>query len=802
MSLRLAIRALLKSPGYTAIALLTLALGIGVNTSMFSVTDALLFRRAPFPDADRLVQIVATTRQGESRAFSAIELREIREQTKAFAGLATIGQSFFAISQPGEPAQRIGGTLVSEEMFATFRVQPMLGRAFTREEFQPGRNQVVILSYAWWQQHFGGARDILGRTLRLDGENVTVVGVMPPSFDYRMLWGWCALWRPLNFTKEQLDWRDYRVFNLIGRLGAGGTPAQATAELAPLAATQEKLHPESYSGLRYRAIPLHESLMDRVGRRISLLLLALSGFVLLIACANLANLQLARATANIRDVAIRAALGASRARLIVHQLVESVVLALGGGGVGLLLAWALNRAITSALGWSDAGQQVALDPSILAITLLVSVLTGVFFGIVPAWLVARTDVNTALKQQSRGGTAGRAHHRMRHTLIVTEVALALVLLGGAAILQRGFVRLLQRDAGWDTDRILTATVPVPETRIGTDAKRVELYRKIEARLTALPGVEHAAIATSLPLFSYNGDRQVLTEGQSPGDSARLPAAFHVMVTSDYFATMGIRLVEGRLFPADIKPSDPRVIVINEALARRLWPGRSAIGQRLGSMDSGIAFWAEVIGVVRDVDMVASLADPSTPFEVYKPLVQEPWGWVNVVVRAPAPAALIESLRRAIAEVDPDLALDRIGTVRQIVDEQQHNLVLAAKTLTAFAALGLLLAAIGLYGVISHLVAQRTTEFGIRLALGARPGDVLRLVVGHGLRLAGIGIVFGVAGTWIVSRLLGAVMPRLASVDPLALATVSVVLFAVAGLACWLPARRATRVDPMIALRAE
>ncbi len=803
--IRQAARSLRKSPGYTTIALLTLALGIGVNTSMFSVVEALLFRSAPFPESERLVQVVPTTPAGESRTYSFLELREIRDQRPSFAGLTAVCRTAFGVSEPGQPAERIAGTTVSEDFFATFRVAPLLGRAFAAEEFQPGRNRVVLLSHGYWQMRYGGASDAIGRTMRLDGEVVTIIGVMPPAFDYRLLWGRTAVWRPLNFTRDQTEWRDYRIFELIGRLLPGVAPARVNAELAPVVARQAKLFPESYAGVHYTAVPLHEALMDALSKRISWLLLGLAGFVLLIACANLANLQLARATARLRELAIRTALGASRRRMIGHQLLESILLSLGGGGIGVALAFAMNRVIERNLvvGGAGGGQEIRVDPGILLLTLAVSLLAGLLFGLAPAWLASHADVNTALKQQARGSTPGRGQHRVRQALIVAEVALALVLLGGAAILQRGLAQLLERRTGWDTTRVITALLPIPETRkeFETEPQRAVLFRKLEDRLTNLPGVEHAAIATSLPIFSYNGDRQILTEGQSPGDPS-LPAAFHVMVTSDYFATMGIPLREGRLFAPDIKPTDPRVIVINQSLAHRLWPAGGALGRRIGSMDNGKPYWAEVIGVVRDVEDAANTRFPVTPFQIYKPLQQEPWSTVNVVLRGPAPASLGLTLRRAIAEVDPDLAAADVGTVRQVVDQLQHNLVLAGKTLTAFALLGLVLAAVGLYGVISNLVAQRTGEFGIRLALGARPADVLGLVLRHGLVLCSIGAGLGLAGAVALGVFLASLMPRLASVDPLALLTVTATLFVTAAAACWFPARRATKVDPMIALRAE
>ena len=592
-ALRIAVRRLALTPGYTLVALATFALGIGVNTSMFSVVGALLFRDGPFPRPAQLFQLTSVTPQGERRLFSALELGEIRAQISAFESLTTICFESLAVSEPGQPAERLGTVAVSADAFATFGIPPLLGRPFAAGEYEPGRNQVALLSHAFWQQRYGGAPDIIGRTLRLDGRSVVIIGVMPPRFDYGPLWGRAALWRPLNFSPEQLLWRDFRVFSLIGRLRPGAAPARVAAELAPVARAQETAHPESYAGLQYRALALREALTDKLGRQVSWMLLGLSGCVLLIACANLANLQLARAAAGVREIAIRAALGASRGRLTALQLLESVLVGLAGGAVGLLVAAILNRVVDRyyLIGGAGQGLEVSLNGPVLLLTLLISLLTGVLFGLAPAWFAARTDVNTALKQQSRGATAGRGHHRIRQALIVAEVALAFVLLGGAAILQRGFARLLERAAGWDTGSVLTATLPLPESRYDTDAKRIELYRRLESRLAALPGVAGAAIATSLPIFSYNGDRPILVEGQTPADAARLPVAFHVMVSPGYFATLGIPLLDGRLFPAGIKADDPRVIVINEGLARRLWPGHSPLGRRIGSMDSGQPYWA-------------------------------------------------------------------------------------------------------------------------------------------------------------------------------------------------------------------
>jgi putative ABC transport system permease protein len=802
-TLRYAIRSLLQSPGYTCIALITLALGIGVNTSMFSVVNALLFRTAPYPSANDVVQLTAQTRNGELRGFSEQEIREIRSQAESFSSLTAAAYAVFTLTEPGRPGERLQGVSLSSGMMDTFRVQPMLGRPFTAEEFEQGKNQVVLLSEGLWRTRFAADPGVIGRTLRLDGEPVTVVGVMPAVFDYRMYWGNVLLWRPLNYTPDQLNFRGYRQFPLIGRLKDSAAMAGIPAQLAPLATRLEKEFPQDYPGLRYQVLPLHEAAMDDVGRSISWMLLGLAGFVLLIACANLANLQLARATANVRDFAIRAALGASRSRLVVQQLAECVVLSLTGGALGFLVALWVNRMLERSILIGGApGLEITMDGRILVATLIVSLLTGIVFGVLPALFASRADVMSSLKSQARGSTGGRGQQRMRHALIVGEIALALILLGGAAIMNRGFSRMLERPTGWDTTRVLTAVLPVPETRYPTGDKRMELFRRIEDKLALLPGVEHAALATSLPLFNYTSDRQVFLDAPAGEAQVSPPVASHVMITPRYFDVMGIPLLEGQFFAPDLKVDGPPYMIVNEALARQFWPNESAVGKRLGSTTDGKTVWREIIGVVRDVEPAANFANPPTRLTVYRPLVQETWSYVNVVLRSQNPAALTESMSRVISEVDPDLALDQVGTIPDFVKRTQHNFMVVGKMLMGFAALGLALAAVGIYGVISHLVAQRTSEFGIRLALGARPLDVLVNVLQRGIWLSCIGVLIGLLGAYGFGRFLASIMPRLASSDPFALVAVAALLFGVTLIACWFPAWRATKVDPMVALRAE
>ncbi|MDQ5977199.1 MAG: putative transport system permease protein, partial [Verrucomicrobiota bacterium] len=446
--------------------------------------------------------------------------------------------------------------------------------------------------------------------------------------------------------------------------------------------------------------------------------------------------------------------------------------------------------------------EIPLDARILAATLLVSLLTGVIFGVVPALFASRSDVNSTLKSQSRGATTGRGHNLMRHGLIVGEVALALILLGGAAIMNRGFDRMLTRSPGWDTHRILMGFMSLPEDRFDQGEKRTAFFRRLEDKLTALPGVESVALTNSLPLFNYQSGSAVFTEAPAAGAEGNNPTATGALITPGYFATLGIPVLQGSNFPADIKADSPQQILVNEALARRFWPGESAVGKRLGVQENNQSVWREVIGVVGHVEMAANVSDPATNLQYYRPLVQEPWSGFTVAVRSTNPAALTDTVRRAVAELDPDLAIDQVGTVGQFISRTQHNLVVVGHMLTGFAALGLVLSAVGLYGVISHLVAQRTGEFGIRLALGATPRDILSDVLLRGIRLTAIGLFLGLLGAWGLGRFLASFMPRLAASDPLAVAGTGALLFIVALVACWIPARRATKVDPLVALRAE
>jgi predicted permease len=806
-SLRYAVRSLLKTPGFTAIALLTLALGIGVNTAMFSMTNTLLLQPAPYPGADRLVRVFRTSPQSRTWPHSAPDLQDERAQSHVFDSLAAFQWWSFSLSEPGSPAERVRGLVASAEFFSTLGVQPALGRAFTADEQQPGRDQVVVLTHVLWQRRFAGNPAIIGRAIRIDGANLTVIGVLPATFAYPLLWGQLEAVRPLVLAADWQHSRGNHWLGAIARLKPGIPLPEAQAELDGIAARLSQQYPDTNAGTGLRLVPLHASAMDDTGRNVTWLTLGLAGFVLLIACANLANLQLARSAGRARDFAIRTALGASRARLMRQLLAESTVLALTGGALGLVIAVWVNDLLGHRLNLGgDTGVPIALDWSVLGFALVASLAAALLSGTVPAWLAGRTDVNHALKQQGRGATGDRSRHRFRHTLIAAEIAFALVLLTGAGFFLRGLQRFTDRDPGWQTAGLLTGTLTLPDTLAGDryvkPEARLAFYDRLVQRLAALPGVEHAALASSVPISSYNSSRNFSVEGRADPAAGQEPLADHVFVTPGFFTTLGLQLVAGREFPASIRADSPRVAVINETMARQFWPNESAVGKRIGGTDPKEREWVEVVGVVRDVGFVASLGLPDTRFQVYRPLVQEPWGYLTIALRAAAPNSLAEPLRRAVAELDADLPVADIRTIGQAVDRAQHNVHVANQLLAGFALLGLGLAAVGLYGVISSLVVQRTQEFGIRVALGAQSGQVLWLVLGQGLRLALQGSVAGILGAFVTIKLLTALFPGLPGQDYLVLGGNVVLLFSAALLACLIPARRATKVDPLVALRAE
>jgi putative ABC transport system permease protein len=801
--LRFAVRQLAKTPGFTAIALLTLALGIGLNTSMFSVLNTIFLRTLPYAEPDRLVRVFRTHPRSQTLPHSPANFTDLRAQNQSFSHMAALEWSNYSLAEPGRIAERLRGMSVTADFFGALGIQPEIGRVFGADEDQPGRNRVVVLSHTCWQNRFASDPTIIGLDIRLDGENVTVIGVMPRDFDDRLLWGEIDAWRPMAFTPNTLQVRGGNWLSIVARLKSGVTLTAAQAEISSLAAQLAATYPNTNAQTGISLVSLLSSGQDATMRMLTWFTMGLAVCVLLIACANLANLQFARNATRAREHAVRVALGASRFQLIRHSLTESLLLAAIGGALGLFVALWSNAALGSRIDLNGrTGLEIPLDLRVLGFAFVVAALTGVAFGLLPAWLAARADVNEGLKQGSRGSTGSRTQHRIRHTLIVVEVALALILLSGAGFFLRGLERFSVRDLGWHTEQLLTASVTLPATKYSNDDAQRAFYDRLENRLAALPGVEHVALSRSLPFFSFNFSQRFLIEGQPDPKPGAEPQRDVNGVNLSFFNTLGLTLVEGRTFnSADLPASAPMRTIINESMAKQFWPGESAIGKRIAHPTERA--WQEIIGVVRDIRFPTNVNEPNTRFQTYRLLAREPSRFIAVTLRSTLPPETLgEALRRAVTEIDPDLPVQDIRPAAQVIERGLANFNVVGAMLTGFAALGLLLAAVGIYGVIASFVVQRTHEIGIRLALGAQIRDVLRLVLAQGMKLALLGAALGLGGAYAVARLLTSIAPALPPPEAATAISVTAVLIAVALVACLLPARRATKVDPMIALRAE
>jgi predicted permease len=799
---RYAFRQLLRSPGFTAIAILTLALGIGLNTSMFSLMNLLILRPLPFPERDQLVRIYRTTPQSQTADHYYPDFLDLKPEVSPFADLAAFRFWNYALAAEGRPAVNLNGFRVSANFFSTLGVQPALGRFFTAEEDRPA-NHVIVLGYATWQAHFGGDPSVIGRSVTLDNEPNTIIGVAPASLASASFVLPGDVFRPLALTDAEK--RDYgsSETRLLARMHAGLTVEQFNTRLQTIAAHLGPLRPKEHTKDGLRTLTLEASVRNPGTVGATAMLLALAGFVLLIACANLANLQLARAISRAHEHAIRAALGASRSRLLRPPLVESMLVAVSGGVFGLLIAVWSNDWLSSRLSANGfVTLKLTLDWQVLVFALVLSLLTGMVFGLAPAWLISRVRVNEALKVGSRGSTGDRAQHRLRHSLIVLQFANALVLLAGAGFVFTGVDKLLSIDPGWNPHSLTECVLTLPQTKYSTPQQTYSFYTQLQERLSTLPGVRNVTVAWTLPLFGYLTQRAILVEGQEPPQPGHEPTAGVNGVEPSYLDTLQIKLISGRNFTkADGFTSAP-VAIINASLARVLFPNGNAIGQHISVSDPKKPAWAEIVGIMPDFKMaLAGLVGP-VPFQVLRPLAQEPWNYVTVAVSSDRPALLIESMGRTIASLDANLAVQQLDTVDHAITLATGSLNMIKTVLISFAGLGLFLAALGLYGVIARLVVQRTPEIGIRMALGAQGRDVLWLILNSGLRLICYGTVIGIVGAiglyFIMSR-----WSQAPSINvPAVFAVITAILMVVGLLACWLPARRATRVNPITALRAE
>jgi putative ABC transport system permease protein len=825
--LKFAFRQLRHSPGFTAVAVLTLALGIGANTAIFSVVNAVLLRPLPYPEPGQLVQLDMVQSGKASTFIGSTTFVEAKAQSQSLARIAAYSGGNMTLTGAG-PAERIVAGAVTADFFPLLGVHPALGRNFTREEDTPNGPKAAILGHGLWQSRFGGDADVLGRTITLNQQSYTVVGILPASFQYPEGF---QLWTPLALGETGGTFVTYGegmfLLKAIARLKPGVTLQQAQAELRTIAQRTQPGGPTAAPGGNSRRrgaggagegggegggpgagvltlIGLHEQVVGDV-KGMLLVLLGAVAFVLLIASANVANLLLTRAAARQREMAVRAALGASRLRVARQLLTESVLLSLAGGGVGLLMAFWGVRALGQ---WSGATlpsmHGIGIDGWVLAFTLGVSVITGMAFGLAPAVQAWRTDVNAALKEEDRGGT-GKHRNRLRHLLVVSEVALALVLLIGAGLLLKSFSRLLDVNPGFRPEGVLTFQI----NRAGgtSSARMVNFIQQILERLRALPGVRAAAATDSLPLTDFSRIGVADVQGRPPIDFTKAKRGDVIplsrpTVTFDYFDAMGIPLKSGRAFTSQDARSSAGSVIVNEAFERSYFPGQSAVGKRIRLHPGPAnANWQTVVGVVGDVRQ-SGLARDVMP-EVYSPQLNDAGDALSFVIRATGePAGLISAVRGVVAEVEPNQAIYNVMTMEQRLANTTTSRRLNTALLGSFAAVALLLAFVGIYGVMSYAVTQRRREIGVRMALGAQKSDVLGLMIHGGLRLTLLGVAIGLAGAFALTRYLSSLLYSVNATDPVTFLSVAVALTGVALLGCWLPARRAATVDPMEALRNE
>jgi predicted permease len=799
MNLRQGFRSLVRNPGLTVVAGLTLALGISANTAIFSVVDAVLLRPLPFAEPDRLVMIwEKRAREGTNTNQVALgDFLDWRQRSRTIENMVVGFPATFDLTGSGEP-ENVGTGLVSAPFFDMLGVSPALGRTFRADEDRPGRDRVVMLTYGFWQRRFGGNPSIVGRRLTLGGDACEVVGVLPASF--RFVVPDLEIWRPTIVSADRPNARTIHFANVFGRLKPGVSREQAQAEMDAIAAGIEQEHPESNRGHGAWITPLHEQWVGDVRNGLLVLTVAV-GFVLLIACANVANLLLARAAGRQREVAIRGALGADRRRLLAQLMTEALLLALVSGLAGLLLTpWTIMLlqlvlpASLSALGVS----QIRIDARVLSFTLLASLATSLVFGFLPAWQTSRLSPNDLLKGGGRSSKGG-VRSRTRGLLVVSEVALAFMLLIGAGLMIRSFAHLLDERTGLDPTNVLTFRVELPTFKYKEPARHVEFFNEINEHVRHLPGVTSVGATADLPFGDSDIRRGILVEGRTPvpGEPTRAHPRF---VTPGYLATLRIALRSGRAFTAADVDGTPPVVIVNETAAKRYWPGQNPVGRRV-SLNGDRPVWREIVGVIADVRHWG-LGRPVNP-ELYFPAAQMPMASMTLVVRSAGnPADLSAAIRAQVRAMDADLPLAESRSMEDVialsVGSERANMLM----LGALAGLALLLACAGIYGVMAHLVALRASEIGVRMTLGARPADVLRMVLGEGLRQTAGGIVLGIAGALSLTQLVASLLYHTSPVDPAIFGMVTLVLLATSVLACLVPAYRATRVDPIAALRSE
>jgi len=806
--LRYALRMLRANPGFTVVIVLTLALAIGANSAIFSVIDGVLLRPLPYPQAGRLARVFFHNANWPKFPLNPWDFRDFRARLRSFESLAGFTRGDLQLSGAGRP-ERFTGFKVTAGYFHALGIQPARGREFNANDEIPGNGQVVILSDRLWRERFGADPHILGRKIVLDSRPFTVAGVMPPDTEHPgnsyhgVAQGRTVdLWWPFTFEGNPNE-RGSHFLEVLGRLKPGVTAVQAQAEMNTVIAELRRVHPEALSGWQARIVPLYDEIVGP-SRRLLLVLLGAVGLVLLIACANAANLLLARATVRRRELAVRAAMGADRWRLVSQMLAESLLIATIGGGLGILIAAGGVRVLVALLpaGFPRA-DTIQINGVVLAFTAGIALATGFLFGLAPALQSARTDLQESLREGARGATSGGGALRLRSTLLVGEVALACLLLTAAGLMLRSFVNLLRTDPGFRPEHLLTATIGLPD-KTYKPIDMVHFWTRLNASLDSVAGIRAAGIGTDLPWTGWDDNIGGFTiEGKNPPPHQEFHARYHV-ASPDYFRALGISLVRGRFFAGSDTAKAPPVMIINQAMARRYWPDEDAVGKRITFEDHPKPQdWLTVVGIVGDVkDRPDS---PEAQNSMWWPIEQTPIyvNQMSVVLRGISDAGLLANdLREAVHQLDPTLAVAEIRPMDSIADANISLPRFALFLVMLFAGLALTLAAIGIYGVISYSVSRRTHEFGLRMALGAKPGDVLALVLRQGVRLALLGVVLGLAGALVLGRVLWSLLYQVRAADPLTYLAVAALAMAVAALACYVPAQRATSVEPARALHSD
>src|SRR5262245_9891903 len=807
--LRYGARMLMKNPGFTLVAVVTLSLGIGANTAIFSVVNAVLLRPLPYAEPERLTMVWTKIEKiGLTQNWvSEPEALDFREQSKLFESFGVINGGSFSLTGGGEPEQ-LDGAQVSANLFSLLGVKMKIGRDFTPDEEKPGATRVAILSHGFWQRRFGGEESVIGRTIYLNGNSTIVVGVLPPHF---------ALLLPAEaHVPTNLDvWMPYAVdyakqsrynhgMTVIGRLKHGVTVAQAQAEMDAIAARLDRTYYMNI-GFAVKVVSMHGDIVKQT-RPALLMLLGAVGFVLLIACANVANLLLARAAAREKEIAVRAALGAGRSRVVRQLLSESILLALPGGLCGLLLAvWGVDALLRLSPPDLPRVEEVSVNGWALLFTLSLTVFTGMLFGLVPSLQSSRTDFANSLKEGGRS-VAGSARTRVRNVIVVGEVALSLVLLIGAGLVMRSFWYLLKVDPGFDPRLVLSMDLRLPESKYRDDQMTENFYRQLVEKVQALPGVESAAAISQLPLSQTYSSGTMTFEAVTANAERGNLASFEVdqrAITPDYLKVMKTPLLAGRFFTPQDGAGRPPVVIIDETLARRLWPNVSPLGKRIayGYFPEKPDFWMEIVGVVKHIRHHRLDADVRE--QVYFPHAQRQIGGMTLAIRtASDPLDLAAAVRQAVRSLDPDQPVYQIRTMDGLVANALAPARFTLWLLTIFAGVAGILAMVGIYSVMAYMVTQRTHEIGIRMALGAQARDMLSLIIRQGMALAVIGVAIGLIGSFAMQRVIKGLLFEVSATDPMTFVVISVLVAGAALLACYIPARRATKVDPMIALRCE